>query len=177
MDLANADLDILLSELDALRTSQNMSYQNVADACNVSQATVIRIFKRQTEPTMAMLQKIAVAVRYEPKREQIVLTGYTQEDYISFLQRSLEAEKEEQQIRLAQQEAHYNLLLNQKTRLNVLLGAVLFLFAAAFITWLIIDVTHPHIGWFQRAVSYFSSSGSVGNLFLSIRDWLRSLVA
>ena len=154
MDFSNIDVNILLSELDGRRTSLNMSYQNIADACNVSQATIIRIFKRQTEPTMAMLQKISAAVKYEPKREEIVLTGYTQEDYIRFLQRSLEYEKEEQNIRIAQQEAHYNMLLNQKTRTIQYLAIVLGIVAVFLVAWLIIDVTHPTVGWIQRDVAY-----------------------
>lgn len=163
MDFSNTDLDILLSELDGLRTSLNLSYQNVADACNVSQATIIRIFKRQTEPTMAMLQKIAAAVKYQQKQEPVVLTGYTQDDYIKFIQQSILHEKAESAARIAQQEAHYNMLLNQKTRTITWLAFVLFLFAAGFITWLIIDVTHPDIGWIQR---------SVYEGLTTLRDWL-----
>ena len=158
MDFAKLDLDLLLSELDGCRTSLNLSYQNLADACQVSQATVIRIFKKQSEPSMAMLQKLAAAVKYVPRTEPIILTGYTQDDYITYLQQSLEYEKEDQRIRLAQQEAHYNMLLGQKTRTITFLSGILFLFAIAFIAWLIIDVTHPDIGWIQRQAAWFSSA-------------------
>lgn len=171
LDFSNIDVDILISELDGRRTAQNLSYQNIADKCNVSQTTIIRTFKRQTEPTMAMLQKIAIAVNYTPKREEIILTGYTQEAYIQYLQKSLEYEKEEQAVRIAQQEAHYNMLLNQKNRTIAYLSGILFLFAVAFIAWLIIDVTHPEVGWFQREVAYrsndisFSLSALVKHIF------------
>lgn len=160
MNLAKISQDQLLQELDALRIAQNLSYQNVADACNVSQSTVIRAFKRQTEPTLELLQKIAAAVSYEPSREPIVLQGFTQADYIDFLQRTIVAEKEEYQLREAKAEARHNMLMNQKNRTIKYLSAIMFLFAIGFISWLIIDVTHPDIGWFQRNAAYNSSTGT-----------------
>lgn len=173
MDFANIDLDILLPELDARRDTQNISYQKVADACQVSQTTIIRIFKRQTEPSVAMLQKIAAAVKYEPRREEIILTGYTQEDYIQFLQRTLEAQKEEHNLRTAQQEAHYNMLLAEKNRWIRYLFLAVILVAGFLVGWLIIDVTHPHIGWIQRDVAYYGAEG-LSSVFLAVRDFFQS---
>lgn len=158
MNLANIAPDQLLQELDALRIAQNLSYQNVADACNVSQSTVIRAFKHQTEPTLDLLQKIAATVGYEPNREPLVLQGYTQDAYVEFLQRTIAVEKEEAQLREARVEARHNMLINQKNRTITYLSGILFLFAIGFITWLIIDVTHPEIGWFQRELAYRSGT-------------------
>lgn len=157
MNLAKMAPDQLLHELDALRIAQNLSYQNVADACNVSQSTIIRTFKHQTEPTLDLLQKIAATVGYEPHREPLVLQGYTQDAYVDFLQKSIAAEKEDYKLREARAEASHNMLMNQKNRTIKYLSAILFLFAIGFISWLIIDVTHKDIGWFQRE-AYFSSS-------------------
>lgn len=172
MDLANISPGQLLQELDALRIAQNLSYQNVADACNVSQATVIRAFKHQTEPTLDLLQKIAAAVGYEPYREPLVLQGYTQDDYVKFLQQSLVAEKEENRLREARAEARHNMLINQKSRTIRYLSAILFLFAVGFISWLIIDVTHPDIGWFQREAAYRSETAKTGwKLWAYIKNW------
>ena len=167
VDLAKITPDQLIQELDALRIAQNLSYQNVADACNVSQSTVIRAFKRQTEPTLDLLQKIAATVGYEPHREPLVLNGYTKEDYIDFLQRSIAAEKEEYRLREAKAEARHNMLMNQKSRTIRYLSAILFLFAIGFITWLIIDITHPTVGWFQREAAYHSNSTTVWGLLLA----------
>ena len=160
MNLAKIDQDQLLEELDALRIAQNLSYQNVADACNVSQSTVIRAFKHQTEPTLDLLQKIAATVGYEPHREPLVLQGYTQDAYVEFLQQSIAVEKEEHQLREARAEARHNMLINQKNRTIGYLSAILFIFALGFISWLIIDVTHPDIGWFQREAAYYSSTAN-----------------
>lgn len=158
MNLTNIATEQLIQELDALRISQNLSYQNVASACNVSQSTVIRAFKLQTEPTLDLLQKIAATVGYEPHREPLVLDGYTQDAYVDFLQRSLVTEREEHSLREARAEARHNMLMNQKNRTIAYLSAVLLLFAIGFITWLIVDVTHPQVGWFQREAYYGSTS-------------------
>lgn len=171
MNLSKMAPDQLLHELDALRISQNLSYQNVADACNVSQSTVIRAFKHQTEPTLDLLQKIAAAVGYEPYQEPLVLQSYTQDAYVEFLQRSLIAEKEEHRLREARVEARHNMLMNQKSRTIRYLSAILFLFAVGFIAWLIVDVTHPTVGWFKREISYPSSaSDTLGLMCAHIRD-------
>ena len=65
MDLSSVDIGVLLSELEEKRLALHLSYQSDADACGVSQTTIMRIFKRKVEPSAAMLQKIASAVKYE----------------------------------------------------------------------------------------------------------------
>ena len=52
------------------------------------------------------------------------------------------------------------MLMNQKHRTIKYLTVILFLFAAGFISWLIIDVTHPDIGWFQREATNQSGAKS-----------------
>ena len=49
MKITNVDQNQLLLDLDAQRKAMNLSYQNVADACEVSQATIMRIFKLPVE--------------------------------------------------------------------------------------------------------------------------------
>ena len=149
MDFASADVESLLSELDVRRQSLHLSYQNLADSCGVSQATVIRIFRRQTEPNIPMLQKLATAVKYMPREEPLVPESYSQSGYIQFLQDSIAREKAAHELRLRQQEAHYNLLLHHERRTVKMVSLILLLLVLAFICWLIIDVTHPEIGWIQ----------------------------
>ena len=173
MNITKIPTDQLIMELDALRTAKNLSYQNVADACNVSQATIFRAFKRQTEPTLELLQKIAAAVGYEPDREPLVLHDYTQDAYVEFLQRTIAVEKEEHHLREAQTEARHNMLMGQKNRTIKYLSAILFIFALGFITWLIIDITHPTVGWIQRELSYHSSNTpTTWNL---LREYIKNL--
>ena len=54
MDFSTINLDALVPKLEARRVALNLSYQNVADACNVSQSTIIRIFKRQADPSIVV---------------------------------------------------------------------------------------------------------------------------
>lgn len=171
MDFSNINLDVFIPELDARRGAANMSYQNVADACGVSQTTIIRIFKRQTEPTVAMLQKMASAVKYEPRRDEIILTGYTQEDYIKFLQKSLEAAKEEHAMRSAQQEAHYNMLFAEKNRWIRILAILVGILGVGVVTILLIDILNPTIGWIRRDVVYSTGNG-LQAVLSALREWV-----
>lgn len=69
MDFSTIDLDALVPKLEARRVSLNLSYQNVADACNVSQSTIIRIFKRQADPSIVVLKSI-------DRRKDCKILGY-----------------------------------------------------------------------------------------------------
>ena len=158
MNLINVDPTTLLEELDVQRQRMNMSYQDVADACNVSKATISRVFNRAVDPQISLLQKIAIAVEYSPAMDPVALDGYTQDAYVEFLQKTLAAEKEEHHVREMQAEARHNMLINQKNRTIAYLSAILFMFAIGFIAWLIIDVTHPDIGWFQREIAGYIGS-------------------
>lgn len=140
MKLTNVDQNQLLLDLDAQRKAMNLSYQNVADACEVSQATIMRIFKRQTEPTFEMLQKIAAAVHYDAKPAPVMLEGYTKEEYISYLQKLIERREEDFKIREAKAEARHNAAINQKTRTIRLLSIAIAMLACGFILWLIMDI-------------------------------------
>lgn len=140
MKITNVDQNQLLLDLDAQRKAMNLSYQNVADACDVSQATIMRIFKRQTEPTFDLLQKIAAAVHYDAKPAPVMLEGYTKEEYISYLQKLIERREEDFKIREAKAEARHNAAINQKTRTIRLLSIAIAMLAGGFILWLIMDI-------------------------------------
>lgn len=172
MKITNVDQNQLLLDLDAQRKAMNLSYQNVADACDVSQATIMRIFKRQTEPTFDLLQKIAAAVHYDAKPAPAMLEGYTKEEYISYLQKLIERREEDFKIREAKAEARHNAAINQKARTVRLLSICLAALAAGFIIWLIIDVTHPTVGWVQRELAYRSSDPTMPTRIRTIIEHL-----
>lgn len=165
MKITNVDQNQLLLDLDAQRKAMNLSYQNVADACDVSQATIMRIFKRQTEPTFDLLQKIAASVHYDAKPAPVMLEGYTKEEYISYLQKLIERREDDFKIREAKEEARYNMTISQKTRTIRMLTVCIIILATGFIAWLILDITHPTLGWFRRDVAYYSANA---NTFSSV---------
>lgn len=157
VDVIQQDIPEFLAELDALRIQRGLSYQAVADACNVSKATVYRALSGATEPTAQLIQQIAAAVQYNPPFYDITPKDFTKESYISYLQETIKRQSEENDRRVRQLHAHYNMLRNQDRRTIRLLAIALTLLIGAFILWLIIDVTHPTVGWFQRELTYQSS--------------------
>lgn len=164
MDFRSIDIPIFVDELNAQRQAIGKSYQAVADDCGVSQATIIRTLKHEVSPTMELLQNIAASVHYEQQPEKSILLDGTQEAYIAYLQQQLRIQRKEFESRVLETRVHFNGLLVHERRNNKILSAILALMVAAFIAWLIIDVTHPTVGWFQRDLAY-QGSGLLGNLF------------
>lgn len=143
----------LVAELDAMRASRGLSYQAVADACGVSKATIYRTLTGATEPTMQLLRSIAAAVQWTPKREPPALSDYSKDDYISYLTALRAQDEAEHELRVQQLHAHYNRLRAEDRRTIRWLSISLALVLVFLIGWLIIDVTHPTVGWVQRDFS------------------------
>lgn len=152
------DISVFMEELDALREARGLSYQAVADACNVSKATVYRALHGATEPTAQLVQQIAAIVQYKPANNDVAPRDYTQDAYIDYLQAAIQRQTDENDRRVRQLHAHYNMLRNQDRRTIRMLALALALLISAFIIWLIIDVTHPTVGWFQREVAHHSDT-------------------
>ncbi|MBR2319505.1 MAG: helix-turn-helix transcriptional regulator [Clostridia bacterium] len=140
-DFTKADLDVVIPDIDRQRQAMHMSYQAMADACDVSQTTIIRVIKRQTSPTFDLLQKMAAAVRYEPTQQDVILPqGYTPDDYIEYLKRLVTRQRGDYERQLLQAEAQYNRLRNQDRRLIKILCIVLGVFAVVFVAFRAIDM-------------------------------------
>lgn len=140
----------LIAEFSRLRTARGLSYQSVADACGVSQSTIIRVFNGETEPSYSLLQKIASAVQYNPEKEIIRPPEFSRDGYIAYLQDTIIRDNEDHNRRVMQLQAHYNMILYRKDRIINMLCLVVVLIATGFIVWLIIDITHPDIGLIKR---------------------------
>lgn len=150
----------LVAELDAMRAARGLSYQQVADACGVSKATIYRTLTGATEPTMQLLQAIAAAVKYKPQEQPLAPTDLTKDGYIAYLQEALARKDETNERRVQQLHAHYNMLLRQGERRNRWLTWALIASLVILIGWLIIDVTHPTVGWIRRDVSLSTAVAS-----------------
>lgn len=116
MDFSTINLDALVPKLEARRVALNLSYQNVADACNVSQSTIIRIFKRQADPSIVVLKSILAAVKYDIVTPPMPDEG-SENEQIEYLKKSIEFEREDKIVRLAQQEAQFMRQHNEDRRL------------------------------------------------------------
>lgn len=167
----NGDIPALLEELESMRKARGLSYQDVADACGVSKATVHRTLTGiTTEPSMQLVQNIAAAVQYCPPREIPVQADYSKDGYIAQLQATMQQQSDNNDRRVLQLHAHYNMLRAQDRRTIRYLAFALTLLIAAFIVWLIIDVTHPTVGWFQREIAH------QGGALLHVTEWLEENV-
>lgn len=149
-DFTKADLNAVIPDMDQWRQKIGLSYQAVADACSVSQATIIRFFKRKSSPTFELLQSVAAAIKYEPHADIVLPTGRTVEEHIAFLERSLIQQKGDYERQLLQQEMFFNRIISLNRRAIKWLSICLAVLIAAFILWLIIDIMHPSHGWIQR---------------------------
>lgn len=140
----------LIAEFSRLRTARGLSYQAVADACGVSQSTIIRVFNGETDPSYSLLQKIASAVQYTPKEEIVRPPDFSKDGYITYLQDTIIRNSEDHNRRVMQLQVHYNMILYRKDRIINMLCLSVVLIVTGFIIWLIIDITHPDIGWIKR---------------------------
>lgn len=148
MDFSTIDLDTLVPKLEARRVSLNLSYQNVADACNVSQSTIIRIFKRQADPSIVVIKSILAAVKYD-----IISPPMPDEDseneQISYLKKNIEFEREDKIVRLAQQEAQFMRQHNEDRRL-VRICLIICIILVIFVCFLFgYDIATLDRGWIQ----------------------------
>lgn len=133
-DFTKANLDEVIPDMDRHRAKMKMSYQAIADACEVSQSTIVRLFKRQSNPTFELLQAVASAIKYEPHADIVLPKGHTVEAHIDFLERTIIQQKGDYERQLLQQEAMFNRTNRQDRRTIAYLCAALVLEA---IIWLI----------------------------------------
>lgn len=168
------DISVFVSELDAQRAAMGMSYQDVADACDVSRPTVYRALSGKTQPTMQLLKNIAAAVQYREKREDILPDELTQEAYIAYLKQLVKQKDDEIDARAKQLHAHYAKLLRQSKR-RVTMWAILALaFMATFVILFLYDFSHLDRGWIQAAYNGYKSTAY--NVFLALESFVRRMV-
>lgn len=150
MDI-QADISSLLLELDNQRVARGLSYQAVEDASGISKSTVCRILNGKSEPTVQQLQAIAAAVQYKPAAKEIIPTSFTQEAYIAYLQETIQRQSEENDCRVRQLQAHYNMLHRQDRRTIMTLGAILGVLVLFICALFVYDFANLDRGWIQEA--------------------------
>lgn len=167
------DISVFVSELDAQRAAMGMSYQDVADACDVSRPTVYRALSGKTQPTMQLLQNIAAAVQYREKREEILPDDLTTEAYIAYLKQLVRQKEAEVDIRAKQLHAHYNKLLRQSKRRETAWTIFALVLMATFIILFLYDFSHLDRGWIQAAYNGYRIAAH--KVFLSAKAWIESV--
>lgn len=165
------DITTLAAELDAQRASMGMSYQDVADACDVSKPTVYRALTGKTQPTMQLMQNIAAAVQYKAPRPEVLPDVMTPDAYISYLKALVRQKEEDMEVRSKQLHAHYNKLLRQARRGRIPWTALSIILIGLLIALFLYDFIHLNRGWIQaRAAGLIG--GWMKNASMSMRGWL-----
>lgn len=164
------DISVFVSELDAQRAAMGMSYQDVADACDVSRPTVYRALSGKTQPTMQLLKNIAAAVQYKEKRDDILPDELTQEAYIAYLKQLVKQKDDDIDVRAKQLHAHYAKLLRQSKRRVTMWAVLALVFMATFVILFLCDFSHLDRGWIQAAYSHYQSVAN--HVALAVKDWL-----
>lgn len=173
MDI-QTDIPTMLAELDGLRMARGLSYQDIADACGVSKSTIYRALTGQTEPTMQLIQSIAAAVQYKPAQPELIPFGYTPEEYIAYLQASIQRQADDIERRVRQLHSHYNLLRRQDRRSKLVWMVIAICLIAAFVSLFIYDFANLDRGWIQAMLH--SSVSRFPNRFTTILSHIRSML-
>lgn len=145
------DIPKHLLELDAKRAERKMSYQELADACGVSKATIYRTLTGATDPSARLVQSIEAAVQYvPPEAETLPPAGCSNEEYTDYLRTALIRREAEYQRHILQLQTHYSILNRQNRRVILVMGVAITVLVMFLVGWLIFDIMHPSIGWIQR---------------------------
>lgn len=129
-----------IKEIAARKEETGMTSQQIADAANVSKATVVRMLRGEdgTSPTAQTLFDVADAVGCQ------VWDG-KQGDERAELREQVELMKAHH----AEMVAHYNRALAVKTRWLRFTVVLCLVFIAMVVAVLLLDVGRPGIGWFR----------------------------
>lgn len=148
MDFSTINLDALVPKLEARRVSLNLSYQNVADACNVSQSTIIRILNGR--PTRASLcLDLSLPPSNMTSLHRRCRTKAPRTSRSSTWRKALSLNAKIKIVRLAQQEAQFMRQHNEDRRL-VRICLIICIILVLFVCFLFgYDIANLDRGWIQ----------------------------
>lgn len=172
MELSKIDLTELIPQLEDRRKKMQLTYQNVADACNVSQRTIMRIFKQETSPTFDLLQRVISLLEMEDSHAPIAPEAPSTDAYIQYLRDCIDFEREDKRIRLDKQEARHNRQRNEQRRVIIVVVGICGILVIFICAVLIYDLTHPDLGWFQ---GYAAAKDALTSAVMAVRNWWDSI--
>lgn len=173
MDFNDINLDSLIFDLDEKRKELGLSYQNIADSCNVSQTTIIRLFKRDGDPAFSTLQKVVATLQYEFVQHPIAPADASPEQYTQYLIDCIAFERKDKKIRLEQQEAKHNCRQNEAKREKRIWMVLALVLAFTFVILFLYDFAHLDRGWIQALQAGYKST-SFG-VILAVKNWIERL--
>lgn len=175
MKITDTDLSVLIPQLEQRRRELNYTYQNVADACGVSQTTIIRLLKGEGDPTFGTLQKAIAFLGMEYAEAPVSPESPSQEEYIQYLKDCIHFEREDKRIQRDRQEARHNLDSRERKRKNNINVALNVLYSLAFVALFVYDFTHLDRGWITAHAADLIGARAT-NILLAVRDWLHAMI-
>lgn len=174
MELDKIDLEELLPQMEIQRKAMRLSYQNLADYCDISQRSMIRMFKRETPPSLELLQKLVTVLGMEQVQVPIAPAVSSTEEYIRYLKECIHFERKDKQAQLNKQEAQHNRQRSENRRVLIVVTGILGMLMAFVCGVLVYDIAHPDRGWIQE---YMTTHGILNRAVMAVRSWLWSLWA
>lgn len=171
MNFDGIEVNNFIMQLDEKRKAMNLSYQNVADACNVSQRTIIRLFKQEGDPSFSLMQKVISALEFEFVRTPVAPVNNSTEEYIQYLQNIIDFERKDKKIRLDQQEAKHNRYRNETRRIIMVVIGVLSILLFAICGLFVYDFAHLDRGWIQAVQSGYTTSASHNSILSALNSF------
>lgn len=172
MNFDSINIAELIEQLDDRRQALNMSYQNVADVCDVSQKTIMRFFKHESDPSLTLVKNVVAALQYETASAPVPPGDPAKDDYIKYLRELVDFERKDKRIRLDWQEARLNRLRNENRRVIVVLGGIVLILVVFICGVFAYDIANPDIGWFRE---YMEARTMAESVLIAIRDWWNNL--
>ena len=173
------DINAVIDGIQERRVEAGLTYQQVADASGVPKSTVNRILLKQTpNPSIKTLADLAAAVGYDlDPAKPAVMKDHTKDSYIIFLQESLAVKDRQHEKEKTQMEARHNRAIAEKNRTIKYLAIALIMTLSFLICWLIIDITHPTVGWIQREIENYYTHQSGPAAWDLLRSYIEHLFA
>ena len=136
-----------------------MTNQQLSDASGVPKATVDRVLRRDTpNPSLQTVLDLSAAVGYSfsnhPEQPSPIPDDSKIRDpmtlhMINYYERQAQAYEE----RIKRVTSHFNMLLAEKNRWIQTLATIIGIMIVAFVSFLLMDIATPELGWFPHDAS------------------------
>ena len=164
------EVSVIIDGINARKQAMNMTNQQVSDESGIPKSTVDRVLRKDTEnPSVQVILAIAEAVGYEfgvpaaAQAPEVVLDNPHFRHVITMYEKQI-----------ADMRRDHNRERTEKNRWIKTLAMIVAILVCGILFVLIYDITHPDVGWFQRASIYQNADG-LRDVFLYVKNWFEHL--
>ena len=148
------EVSMIIDGINARKAAMNMTNQQISDESGVPKTTIDRVLRKDTEnPSVQVVFAIADAVGYEFGVPATTQTSDVAQDnpYLKHIIAMYEKQ-------IAELRRDHNRERTEKNRWIRMLALIIALLGAGIIIILLIDITNPNVGWFQREMARYTST-------------------